>query len=1066
MSWFDDLEAKLEEYGKYIDPNGKIRDLIDTGASPLKVANLMREGFQEEGISGALGNFTELAGVPKKALVDIPVHEVSNLLVGEQGDIEPASEVLTEAISPDRDISGDTPPIFEGAYSWANKPTELESVKVEQALREASPDPEIEKQMKDIEDIISHTERGVIRAGANLIDPLIPLMAVGGPTGIAAGSAFVPEMAKGGGEELGTAIALGADQDDIGGAIEHGIGGATSLGMAGLAGVHTGKGIAKEVSPLVPEVMNKPVVWEAPREPVPITKLEIPNPNPDVIISSADRIVNTKAKSTSKERTPEDDYWDEVLGVEPDKPVTPFNESVTEANPYFEVKPLLEKALEFSPFEYDPTRLGMGFGGIKGKGPKDPYEGPYANIEKEIEGIEGIDPETPLETLPKVKSIPNIPKGETDIRTAINERAKEIQSLVVGIDPVKAKKLAMLDIAREEATKKAIPPEESTKVEKEPPIPPEEVSEIEPLGEEGRPRPYTVTLSDNSRHTIKAKSAEEAGSIAKDILQQRGNVRKLEVFSVEEKLSSLEKAGAGEIATERADKVKLAEQKKLEGAISKEKIKAAKSDKPKKESFDVVLEDGSKHRIRGTSPESVTSYIESKGLKVKTIEKHLSSLERAAQGKMESEVNPSESSLVDDITDLPKTLKSSFDISFPLRQGLFLLNRATGRGAIARGTKSGLSEKNHLEIQKDLSERSNAPLYKEFGLNQVKYDPTEANSLSEQHPLFKTNPSKFSKEIQKIPGLKQSERMFTDSGNLMRADTFDFFHKKWSAEGKTPESRPDLYHGLSKYLNVLTGRDPLPTKLQQASHILNKLFWSPQYVKSRLQILNPVFYARLPREVQLEAIRDVGGTLGTLTVLLSAVNYAAKQAGMEDEVHVEWNPTHTDFGKLKVGKTKYDFFTGLVPIIRTASRIATSRKETAKGEYQISGGFGLGSELFEPKTEYLPLAPFGQSGFGELGQFAEGKTAPAYQISKGLLSGKDYFGGEYGVPDFLSDAMAPMAAADIISAWRNHDAKEGLKAIPSILGVGVQTDRVKDETFKWGKSKKRKKKSSRELLLF
>lgn len=1051
MSWFDDLEAKLEQYGKYIDPNGKIRDLIDTGGSPIEVAKLMGEGFQEDGISGALGNFTESAGALKKIISDIPVHEMSNLLVGNQGPIRPSQDVAAEALFPDRDISGETPNILPATGNPSISQYPIDPIHQEESVP-VNLDPAVEKQNQEIDDIIGHIGRGAVKTGVGAItDPLLPLLGAAGPVGAMAGAAFVPEMAKSGGEELGTSIALGKDQGDIGGAIEHGISGVTNLVMAGAGGLHTGKRISEGVSPLVPDILNKKVVWEAPKESRPatpppkagtgsvvdrkLTPEEISKIDNDPLFrddamepviqgilkdrfGDADPIearalqgqlagLNVKAPSELRNLAAAENIRDiGKTAVEENAPLNEYQlkpdsldvEPTKAESQYLEIKPIIDAINEASPIKYDPTRIGMGLGGFKGKGPKDPYEGPYSDIEKEIEGIEGISepnieiPEAPAPA-PK-RNLPVVPKGNVDIRAAIKQRAEEIKAQVVGIDPVKASQLAMLDIVREQSTKGTVPPEvpiskvEGTSpeirdlIEEKAPTPKEprvkaEVEEILPT------KRYSVTMEDGSTHIL--KGTDEA------------------------KVKAFAEKNWG----------KIAESKEL---AKGERVGGRKPPKPPKET---------------------------------TIPK---------EEPFKSEEKPSKSSLADDLTDLPKTLKSSFDISFPLRQGLFLLNRATGSKAILRGTKSGFSEKSHLDVQKDLAERPNATLYKQFGLNQIRYDPTEANSLSEQHPLFKTNPSKFSSAVQEIPGLKQSERMFTDSGNLTRADIFDSLHKKWSSEGKTPETRPDLYYGISKYLNVLTGRDPLPKKLQQASHILNKLFWSPQYVKSRLQILNPVFYAKLPREVQRMAIRDVGGTLGTLTILLSAVNYAAKLSGQEDEIHTEWNPTHSDFGKLRVGKTKYDFFTGLVPIIRTASRIATSRKETPKGEYQLKGGFGLGSRFFDNPTEDLPATPFGQSGFSELGQFAEGKTAPAYQIGKGLLSGKDYYGNEYGVPEFFSDAVAPMGASDIISAWKNYDAKEGMKALPSLLGVGVQADKVKDtENSSWRKKKKSKKKS---LLLY
>ena len=397
--------------------------------------------------------------------------------------------------------------------------------------------------------------------------------------------------------------------------------------------------------------------------------------------------------------------------------------------------------------------------------------------------------------------------------------------------------------------------------------------------------------------------------------------------------------------------------------------------------------------------------------------------------KTETEKTPNEKSLADDLTDLPKTLRASMDISFPLRQGLFLMNRPEALKGMIEGSKSIYSHENHLRLNEELANRPNAELYNQFGLNQVKYDPTEISARNEQFPIS-------AHIAEKIPGVAQSERAYTDAGNLARANMFDIFHDKWSKQGKTPDNRPDLYYGAAKYLNVLTGRDPLPKKLQAAGWILNKAFWSPMFVKSRLQMLNPVFYGKLPREVQVQAIRDVGGTLGTLATALGALSLITKNNPDDQKVKVETDPTHTDFGKARIGKTTYDLFSGLLPIIRTVSRITTGEMKTRKGDYALTGG-GIVSN----KEGQLPRAPFGGStALDQIANFGEGKLSPIINATQSKLKGVGFGGEAYGWPEFLRDTTVPMAPMDIIGAWKDYDAIEGLKAVPSIFGVGVRTD--------------------------
>jgi len=194
--------------------------------------------------------------------------------------------------------------------------------------------------------------------------------------------------------------------------------------------------------------------------------------------------------------------------------------------------------------------------------------------------------------------------------------------------------------------------------------------------------------------------------------------------------------------------------------------------------------------------------------------------------------------------------------------------------------------------------------------------------------------------------------------------------------------------------------------------------------------------------MRMEAVRDIGGTLGTLDVALGALKYATKD---DENVEVETDPKHTNFGKVRLGKTTYDFFGGLLPIVRTASRLATGVAKTAKGEYRLKGGGALqwaGSDYGKD----LPGLPFGgRTALGEIANFGEGKLSPMISATKSGLSGTGYGGEKYGWPEFVRDTTLPMAPVDVVQAWKNWDAEEGLKNLPSLVGVGVNTELPEEE---------------------
>ena len=516
--------------------------------------------------------------------------------------------------------------------------------------------------------------------------------------------------------------------------------------------------------------------------------------------------------------------------------------------------------------------------------------------------------------------------------------------------------------------------------------------------EKPEPKNFTVVLSDGYKETVKATSPKEARETVEKIIEAEGS--HLGVKGVEEKITKLQ-------AHLRTKKAKGPSELSPEEAKLSEKI----AREQEKETLDLAKKE-------------------------------------AAEKKKTEEVDHLEKGLVDDLTDIPKTLKFAFDVSWLGRQGLFLLNRPKALKGMLKGTATAIpftGRELHERIKTELAERPNAELYEKAGLNQYKYDPTEITKISQRMEEIP------SERAAKLPGIRHSTRAFEDAANLARANMFDHFAEKFEKLGKTFETHPDLYKKMADYLNVLTMRKPLPKKLQQAGWILNKMFVSPMAIYSRLTMINPLWYAKLPKEMKLEAARDIGGTIATIAALLGATKIAASQAGLSsDDVDINFDPAHTDFGKLRIGHTSLDFSAGLIPLVRTLYRITSGRKATRKGEYKLPGSIGYGLQ------EDLKDAPFRTSAFSEINQFIENKKSPLYQAYKGITSGKGWYGEDYGFAQLLTDLFMPLSLEDPIKATTRYGLGEAAKQLPGVFGVGTMLEPPEKK-----KKKKKGKKNRR-----
>jgi hypothetical protein len=92
------------------------------------------------------------------------------------------------------------------------------------------------------------------------------------------------------------------------------------------------------------------------------------------------------------------------------------------------------------------------------------------------------------------------------------------------------------------------------------------------------------------------------------------------------------------------------------------------------------------------------------------------------------------------------------------------------------------------------------------------------------------------------------------------------------------------------------------------------VLFSPRLLLSRLQLLNPVYYAQLSPFARKQAVQGMTQLAGAVTLTLSM----AKMAGAE----VSMDPRNTDFGKIKFGNTRVDILGGLQQPFVAAYRIA------------------------------------------------------------------------------------------------------------------------------------------------
>ena len=364
---------------------------------------------------------------------------------------------------------------------------------------------------------------------------------------------------------------------------------------------------------------------------------------------------------------------------------------------------------------------------------------------------------------------------------------------------------------------------------------------------------------------------------------------------------------------------------------------------------------------------------------------------------------------VQEVFNIPRAIMASADMSAPLRQGVFLLNHPKQFiPAFGKMFKYAFSEKAYQGLLDDIRARPTYDLMQRGGLSITSH----GKLLSGREEAFMSN------FAEKIPGLgriiKGSNRAYSGFLDKLRADTFDSLVNSFESQGGKVEGK--LLKDLAGFINNATGRGKLPGGLEKMSSALNSVFFSPKLIASRVNLMNPVYYNQLNPMVRKEALKSLltfGGVVGTTLGLASA---GGAEVGLD--------PRSADFGKIKVGNTRFDIMGGFQQYMRLITQMTTGQ--------HVNSTTGVISTVGEG---YKPL-----NRAGIAGRFLRSKLAPSPSLGLTLLSGEGFGGRELDVPKEVMSRFIPLVLQDIQEITEEQGMAKGVgMTIPGMFGVGVQT---------------------------
>jgi hypothetical protein len=363
-----------------------------------------------------------------------------------------------------------------------------------------------------------------------------------------------------------------------------------------------------------------------------------------------------------------------------------------------------------------------------------------------------------------------------------------------------------------------------------------------------------------------------------------------------------------------------------------------------------------------------------------------------------------------ELGNVPRSLMASFDFSAPFRQGGTMVTRPEWYKAWGPMFKSFASEPGYQALRAEIQSRPTYALMREGNLALT----DNALQMGSREERFASNMAERIPFVGRL--VRASDRAYTGFLNRLRADSFDSVLKNAKAAG-VDVTDPTFLQGLGNWVNTATGRGPLGG-LQSAAPVLNATFFSPRLFASRVANLNPAFYVNLPPAVRKEAVRNILATGAAWTTLLGV----AAAGGAK----VVSDPRNADFGKIRVGNTRYDLMAGHQQLIRLAAQLASGQV--------VSSTTGKVMTLSDQKA----FRPMTRKDVAL--RFVEAKEAPIASFVTDWLEGRNFEGQPFNAGKEVAARFIPMAAGDVKDAMDELGIGPGIAAAaPGMVGLGVQT---------------------------
>uniref|UniRef100_A0A6H1ZG16 Large polyvalent protein associated domain-containing protein n=1 Tax=viral metagenome TaxID=1070528 RepID=A0A6H1ZG16_9ZZZZ len=360
------------------------------------------------------------------------------------------------------------------------------------------------------------------------------------------------------------------------------------------------------------------------------------------------------------------------------------------------------------------------------------------------------------------------------------------------------------------------------------------------------------------------------------------------------------------------------------------------------------------------------------------------------------------------ISDNSISMVATFDNSFIGRQGLkTLMTHPKTWLSMAKNSFGDIYKT--LFTNKDARDALWADVYSRENYMDGNYDLAKLIPRTEEQ--FPTSIPERLPIVGKI--FKASENAFVGSAIRARMDLFDLISKKAKSNGVDMTDKYQI-KSVGKLVNSLTARGQWGKRGEPA--FVRLFLWAPRMLKANIDVLTAHTGQDISTFARKQAAINLLKIVGTSAMIMMIAN-----AMKPDSAEID--SRSSDFGKIKVGNTRFDYTGGAASLITLASRlIANSTKSTTTG---MVSEFGAG---------------YGQrSRWDIIVDFLTGKTTPPARALIDFLKGRNFRGKVPTVGSSLYQTFTPITIQNAIELKDDDSAEAVLGVLLDIVGINANT---------------------------